>query len=188
MTEKQVTAFFGGSFDPPHYGHLGVALGALNSGKCQKVLWVPAFEPPHKQGVERADFEKRAALVKDMIKEFDAMELSDIEKRLALVPSYTYSVMESLEKETDGELALLIGDDSLDQLHTWYRAHELVEKYQILTYPRKGCHADGAYLMQFWNSSECEKLLSGRLEGKFFEISSTEIRKKVGKKHQPEQY
>ena len=181
MSDSMLTAFFGGSFDPPHYGHLGVALGALRSGRCSKVLWVPAFDPPHKRGVERLAFEQRKDMASQMISGFDAMEVSDIEQRLALVPSYTFSVMEALEKETDGKLALLIGEDSLAQLHTWFNAHELVKKYPILTYPRNGYRADRAYLREFWNEEETEKLLSGRLEGKFFEISSTEIRKKLAK-------
>lgn len=181
MSKKNITAFFGGSFDPPHPGHLGVALGALNSGRCSCVLWVPAYAPPHKQGLERAPFETRIRMVSDMIAEQTAMQVSDIEKRLALDPSYTIKVLEHAKAEIDGEIALLIGADSLAQLHTWHRAHELVEAYQILTYPRNTVCVDEEYLKQYWNPSECRKLLSGVLDGKFFEISSTEIRKKMAK-------
>ena len=181
MAETHYTAFFGGSFDPPHYGHLGVARGALRSGRCAEVLWVPAFSPPHKQGVERLDFDERMRLVSEMISGEENMAVSDIERRLALEPSYTYSVLSELSRELKHPAALLIGEDSLVQLHTWHKAHELVENYLILTYPRAGSVADWAYLEQFWSLNECEKLLSGRLEGKFFEISSTEIRKKLAK-------
>jgi nicotinate-nucleotide adenylyltransferase len=181
MSDQSVTAFFGGSFDPPHPGHLGVASGALKSGRCSKVLWVPAFDPPHKQGVERRTFAERVEMVSEMISGFDGMEISDIEKRLALAPSYTFKVMESLEKECNSQLALLIGEDSLAQLHTWFKAHELVEKYLILTYPRTGTTVDMAYLEQFWSKEEAQKLLSGMIDGKFFEISSTEIRKLLAK-------
>ena len=181
MSKKNITAFFGGSFDPPHPGHLGVALGALNSGRCSCVLWVPAYAPPHKQGLERAPFETRIRMVSDLIAEQTAMQVSDIEKRLALDPSYTIKVLEHAKAEIDGEIALLIGADSLAQLHTWHCAHELVEEYQILTYPRNTVCVDEEYLKQYWNTSECRKLLSGVLDGKFFEISSTEIRKKMAK-------
>lgn len=181
MSENQVTAFFGGSFDPPHPGHLGVAQGALNSGRCDRVLWVPAYLPPHKVGKERAPFEARFAMVSDLISGFDGMELSDIEQQLALEPSYTISVMEELAKRVPGRLALLIGSDSLAQLHTWHRAHELVARYEILSYPRKEACVTEEYLAQFWSKEECLKLLSGVLDGKFFEISSTDIRKKMEK-------
>jgi nicotinic acid mononucleotide adenylyltransferase len=92
--------------------------------------------------------------------------------------------MEKLEAEISGSLALLIGEDSLAQLHTWDRAKELVEKYVILTYPRSGSEVTKEYLSQFWSEKECEKLLSGMLDGRFFEISSTEIRKKLAKNAQ----
>ena len=181
MSNESVTAFFGGSFDPPHPGHLGVALGALASGRCGRVLWVPAYSPPHKQGRERSSFEDRSDMVSDMICGFENMELSDIEKQLALEPSYTISVLDGLEKRMSGRLALLIGSDSLAQLHTWHRAHDLVEKYEILTYPRKDACVTEEFLSAFWSKEECRKLLSGVLEGRFFEISSTEIRKKMAK-------
>ena len=176
MSENTVTAFFGGSFDPPHPGHLGVAQGALNSGKCDRVLWVPAYAPPHKPGRDRMPFAARFDMVLEMISGIPCMAVSDIEARLELDPSYTISILEKLEKEIEGTLALLIGEDSLAQLHTWYRAKELVERYLILTYPRTGCRATKEYLSQFWSEKECEKLLSGMLDGKFFEISSTNLR------------
>lgn len=183
MTErkKKVTAFFGGSFDPPHPGHLGVALGALGSGRCDRVLWVPAYAPPHKKGVERAPFEKRMEMVSSLISGYSDMQVSDVEDRLKLNPSYTIDVLEYAQAETADRLVLLIGEDSLSQLHTWHRAHELVERYEILTYPRNTAVADEKYLKAYWSEKECRKLLSGRLDGKFFEISSTEIRKKMAK-------
>lgn len=184
MPRERITAFFGGSFDPPHPGHLGVASGALKSGKCDTVLWVPAYAPPHKPGRDRIAFEKRFDMVLQMISGSAGMAVSDIEARLALDPSYAILVMEKLESEVSGSLALLIGEDSLAQLHTWHRAEELVAKYDILTYPRSGIRVTEEYLAQFWNQKECQKLLSGMLDGKFFEISSTEIRKKLAKNAQ----
>ena len=59
--------FFGGSFDPPHAGHLGVARAALASGKCDEVIWFPAATPPHKMNAERASFEDRMNMIKLLI-------------------------------------------------------------------------------------------------------------------------
>jgi nicotinate-nucleotide adenylyltransferase len=184
MSQNQITAFFGGSFDPPHPGHLGVASGALRSGKCDNVLWVPAYAPPHKPGRDRIAFEQRFDMVLQMISGISGMAVSDIEARLALTPSYTILVMEKLKAEISGSLALLIGEDSLAQLHTWHRAKELVRKYDILTYPRSGSEVTKEYLSQFWSEKECEKLLSGMLDGRLFEISSTEILKKLAENAQ----
>ena len=97
------TAFYGGSFDPPHKGHLGIALGALKSGRTRRVLFAPAYDPPHKHGKKRAPFADRLAMVKLLIAGHPGLEACDIESRLALHPSYTIEVLAALERERPGE-------------------------------------------------------------------------------------
>ncbi len=177
--EKKV--FFGGSFDPPHRGHLGIASGALKSGKCDKVVWFPGFVPPHKQNASRANFSDRLAMVSLLIAGEPAMEVSDFENRLQLNPSYTIDVLSRLEKDGYGRFSLLIGADSLLNLHTWHRAEELVNEYDFIIYPRPGCEVSEAFLQQFWNEPAVEKLLNSVIEGTFFEISSSEIKKSMEK-------
>ncbi len=179
---SKITAFFGGSFDPPHSGHLGVAHGALRSGRCSKVIWVPSWSQPHKQGKKSAPFEHRLAMVEMLINKVPGMAASDIENRLKLQPSYTFEVLKYFAEELpdDEQAALLIGGDSLLALHTWYKAEELAEKYLILTYPR-GVEISSDDLRRHWGAKETEKLLSGVLDGGFFEISSTNIRNSMVK-------
>ena len=174
----EVTAFFGGSFDPPHRGHLGVARGALNSGMCSRVVWVPAWSQPHKQGKKTAAFQHRLKMVELLISEEEQMCASDLEQRLALQPSYTFEVLEYFTQELPPQTlpALLIGGDSLLALHTWYKAEELAEKVLILTYPRPGVEISAETLLPHWGEKMTEKLLSGVMNGEFFEISSTGIR------------
>ena len=171
-----VTAWFGGSFDPPHFGHLGVAKMALASGCCQRVLWVPAYLPPHKTDRRRTEFSVRFSQVQELISSEENMAVSDIENRLQLVPSYTFEVLEALKKELTGELVLLIGEDSLAQLHLWYHAEELAENYRIYTYPRSGWELEEAELYRHWQPELARKLWQNRLAGEFFRISSTQIR------------
>lgn len=176
------TAFYGGSFDPPHSGHLGIAQSALASGRTNRVLLAPAFDPPHKPGRRRASFADRLAMVKLLIEGRPGLEACDIENRLRLSPSYTCDVLAALRRERPGErIQLLIGGDSLLALHTWGRAAELVENYEILTYPRRGETPDAAALSRHWPPRTVEKLLAGLLPGEFFEISSTKIRNDVAK-------
>ena len=179
--DKIITAFFGGSFDPPHTGHLAVARGALKSGLCQHVLWVPAFAPPHKLNARRAPFADRMAMVELLIKNESAMSVSDIEAQIAKKPSYTIDILLELESKSHTRPALLIGADSLLQLHTWHRAKELAEKWQILTYPRKTSPVTLDALQTHWSREIAGKLFSGVIPGKFFEISSTEIRNSMEK-------
>lgn len=180
----QSTAFYGGSFDPPHLGHLGIAKQALASGKTGRVLFVPAFDPPHKSGRRRAPFADRLAMTKLLVEGEKGLDVSDIEGRLGLRPSYTCAVLSALERERAGErFQLLIGSDSLLSLHEWAHATELVQKYEILTYPRKGELPIAKELARFWPPELLEKLLAGILRGNFFEISSTKIRNDVAKMH-----
>jgi len=179
------TAFYGGSFDPPHLGHLGIAQSALDSGRTDRVLLAPAFDPPHKPGRCRASFPDRLAMVRLLVAGHPGLEVCDIEGRLALAPSYTCDVLNALERERPGEhIQLLIGGDSLLALHTWGHAKELAERYEILTYPRRGKTPDAAALSRFWPPDIAGKLLSGVLPGDFFEISSTKIRNSVAKQRQ----
>ena len=178
------TAFYGGSFDPPHLGHLGIAKQALASGKTARVLFVPAFDPPHKSGGKRAPFADRLAMTRLLAEGQPGIEVSDIEGRLGLHPSYPFAVLSALEKERPGErLQLLIGGDSLLSLHEWAHASELAERYEILTYPRRGELPVAAELARFWPPQTVKKLLGGVLQGDFFEISSTKIRNDVAKMH-----
>ena len=183
VTEHPVTAWFGGSFDPPHYGHLGVAEMALRSGCCDQVLWVPAYRPPHKPGRALAPFAERLRQIRELIAGRRDMAVSDLEDRLRLDPSYTIDVLSALRREVPGKLVLLIGADSLLELHTWHRAEELAEKYDIFTYPRAGATVSASKLAGRWPDRPdlAEKLLRHCLNGDFFHISSTEIRKRMEK-------
>ena len=183
MNTKKITAFFGGSFDPPHNGHLGVASGALNSGLCSKVVWVPAWSQPHKQDKKAAPFCHRLAMVDLLISEVENMSSSDLEERIKLQPSYTIEVLKyfAAELPPDEEPALLIGADSLLALHTWHKAEELAETYRIITYPRPGKELTLSSLLPHWSEKTAEKLLSGVINGAFFEISSTGIRNTMAK-------
>lgn len=176
------TAFFGGSFDPPHLGHLQLARAALALGGCERVVWVPSYSPPHKQKRERAPFDDRLAMVELMIRNEPCQHASDIERRLALEPSYTIDVMAACSSaHPELELKLLIGGDSLLELHTWHRARELVDRYLILTYPRANPGELRDQLAEHWNPEQVEKLLAGVMTGKIFEISSSEIKKRMAK-------
>ena len=174
-------AFFGGSFDPPHAGHLGAARGALAAGRCRSVVWVPAYAPPHKAGRQRAPFAERLRMVEMLIRGEPGMFVSRIEDELRLDPSYTIDVLKAWRQRCGEAPALLIGADSLLELHTWFHASELAEEWEILTYPRRGSPVDSGKLAAHWPPETVRKLLAGVLPGEFFEISSTELRKSMVK-------
>ena len=180
MTTDGDTAFFGGSFDPPHLGHLAVAAAALDAGMCARIAWVPAYAPPHKNS-RRASFADRAAMTALTIAGCGDMFLSRIEEELANSPSYTFDVIDAWFRRYGSVPALLIGADSLLELHNWHRGGELAERCRILTYPRRGYPVSETALRAHWSPEMVEKLLAGLIRGDFFEISSSELKSAMEK-------
>ena len=109
------------------------------------------------------------------------MSVNKIEAELQLNPSYTFEVLEAWERRFGASPVLLIGADSLRELHTWHRARELVERFRIVTYPRGGQLVTAAELSQNWSMPTTDLLLGGVLKGDFFEISSSELKKRMEK-------
>ena len=179
---KKRIAFLGGAFDPPHPGHEMLARDALALHLTDLVLWVPSWSPPHKNADRMTDYNHRLAMAELVAEKIPGCAVSDIEGRKCFIPSYSYKVMDALQEEyPDAELQLLIGQDSLEQLHTWYCAEALAERYTILAFPRKG-NKETLFLPEdFWSSKLLRKLQNSLIEGGYVEISSTDLRKELVK-------
>ena len=131
-------ALFGGSFNPPHLGHLALAEAARDEAGLRQVLWMPAATAPHKQGAAMPDGRHRLAMTRRATEDHDAFAVSDLELRRAGV-SYTVDTLRTLNAEHTGvEWLLLIGGDSLAQLHTWREPEEILRHAALLVYPRPG--------------------------------------------------
>ena len=180
MTDTERIAFFGGSFDPPHLGHMAVAEAALRSGVCGHVAWVPAYAPPHKN-TRGASYADRTAMAEAAIAGHSGMSVSKFEEELHLTPSYTFEVLEAWERRFGASPVLLVGADCLRELHTWHRAPELVNRYRIVSYPRGGRPVTAAELETHWSEPTAAKLIGGVLDGDFFEISSSELKNRMEK-------
>lgn len=179
-------AFFGGAFDPPHRGHLELAQLVLDSGVTDLVLFAPAYAPPHKDRRQIAAFADRMNMLHLALAGRPGMAVSDIEAELAQSPSYTFNVLAALEKRHPGDrIQLLIGGDSLEQFHTWYRAEELARRWEVLTYPRRGAAVDAAGLATHLPPELARQLARQVVAGDFLEISSTEIRKRMANGEMP---
>ena len=111
-----------------------------------------------------------------MIKDEKQMSVSGFENQIRLNPSYTIDVLARL-KETEGEeYGLLIGADSMLNLHLWHEAEKLVDSVEILCYPRNQAEVTREKLLPYWDEKRVDKLLNSMINGTFFEISSTEIK------------
>ena len=170
-------AFFGGTFDPVHNGHLALAKLVLEHRFAGRVLFVPAPNPPHKTDRTITPFEIRYEMLALALKGEGGFALSDIERQRS-GRSYTIDTLNQLSKlyEYD-DILLLIGEDSLRQLHSWRQCHEIVRRFGIIAYPRGEEPVSREELRRNWPAAETEKLLSAViLSAPCFPVSSTEIR------------
>jgi len=118
---------FGGTFDPPHQGHLILAAEAHYQLGLDKVLWVLTPDPPHKRDPRPTAWAKRAALVLAAIGDNPVFELStvDIERP---GPHYAVDTMRLLRAQNPhAQWVYLMGGDALHSLPTWHRVRDFLD-------------------------------------------------------------
>ncbi len=133
---------FGGTFDPPHFGHIRLAHAARDQLKLVRVLWVVAGQSPLKLDRQISPAEGRAEMVQAAI----AGEPSFVLSRVDLDrpgPHYTVDTLKILAGETPGaELFFIIGEDSLRDLPRWRRPGELIKLAKLAVCGRPGVSAN----------------------------------------------
>ena len=133
---------FGGTFDPPHLGHLILSELIRDDTDLQEILWVTAGEPPHKQGRQITAVEHRHRMVELAIQGNSIFKASrlDIDRP---GPHYTVDTLRLIAAERpNDQLYLLIGADSLVDLPDWDRPELLNDYATILVMGRQGSQPD----------------------------------------------
>ena len=97
MSEERLTAVFGGTFDPVHYGHTGLAEHLLETGLVTRVVFLPALHPPHKSGFVPAPFADRAEMLRLAVAGHPSMSVSTLEAERP-GPSYTVVTLDILKR------------------------------------------------------------------------------------------
>jgi nicotinate-nucleotide adenylyltransferase len=133
---------FGGTFNPPHYGHLIVAEFIREEVGLDKIIFIPCSIPPHKQNNEYlsqiASPEHRFEMVKLAIIGNKFFEVSDIEINRGGV-SYTIDTVNYFVSNFPEEkFYLLIGADQFAEFHTWRKPDEIVQKVNLIVFNRPG--------------------------------------------------
>ncbi len=130
----------GGTFDPIHEGHLLLARAAIKQFKLDKVLFIPAFIPPHKSA--RRDMTPapyRYRMTELALGQEAGFEISDIELNRPEV-SYTVDTLRALaEKFKGAELFLILGADAAAQFESWQEPDEIRRLAVLAAAPRPGC-------------------------------------------------
>lgn len=135
---------FGGTFDPPHIGHLIVAQDAHAALNLDRVIFVPAAVPPHKRTVRITAAAIRLEMLRAAIAGNPIFDVDDLELRRE-GPSYTVDTLRALRARTpEATLVLLLGADQYRDLHTWHESAEIRRLAEIAVLARGGVTlADG---------------------------------------------
>ncbi len=176
----------GGTFDPPHNGHLRMAHAARDALALAEIVFMPAKQPPHKLGPRGEDsddpvspLETRVAMLERALYDEPTFVISMLEAERQ-GPSYTVDTLRVLRKElgSDAEIFFIIGEDSLANLPTWHQPQEIVKlcKLAVLQRPKYEVDLDAL-----------EKKVAGvkrsvvLIHAPELDISSTDIRERVAR-------
>ena len=138
----------GGSFDPPHYGHLALAETARVQLGLSRVLFVPAGTPPHKRNRPMSPVEDRAAMTAAAIADNPAFALSRVDMERP-GPHFSVDMLTLLHAQHPhvAEWFFLLGEDALHDLPSWYQPQGILEQATLAVMPRTGEDVDVAELV-----------------------------------------
>lgn len=134
-------AFFGGSFDPPHCGHLAIARAAVECVGLERVLFAPVGTQPLKRDLRPAAFEDRLAMVRLAIAGDPALDVSLLDApRADGKPNYTLNTLRTLRRSLapSDELFCLLGADSFLSIRQWKGAEDLLFACDFIVAGRPG--------------------------------------------------
>jgi nicotinate-nucleotide adenylyltransferase len=164
------TCLFGGTFDPPHFGHLIVAQTIFEAEHFDKIVFVPAHIQPHKKERKISSVALRLEMLKIATMDNPNFEISDIDLKrggisYSLETIHTYKEQTGLDRE---DLYYLIGSDSLKQFQTWQNPKAILEECQLIVAIRPGFRPSD---IPNWILAKVQFANIPRIE-----ISSTQIR------------
>ena len=155
----------GGTFNPPHLGHLVMANEALHAVGLDEVRFMPNSIAPHKE-VSGATAKQRLEMTKLAIEETPYFRIEDFEMSQGGV-SYTFdTISKMLDKEPENEFYFIIGGDMVEGLASWYRIEELSKLIRFIGIKRPGYLHESPYPVLLIDSPEIH-------------LSSTMLRKRA---------
>ena len=160
---------FPGTFNPIHDGHIKMAEFALKKYNFEKIIFIPAYLPPHKE-IDNNLAQHRYNMVESVIRDNSKFEISDIEYRSENKSYSLITVQKIIEQYgIQGRLNFIIGTDAFVKINSWYKAEELKKLVHFIVCKRRGEEE----LPEEWDYE-----IAGM---EYVDISSTEIRKGLNK-------
>lgn len=158
-----------GTFNPIHIGHMAIANYMLEFGGLDKVWFVVTPRNPMKEKHSLLPEQQRLRMVREAIASDNRFRASDVEFKLPQ-PNYTIHTLQYLEEQYPGDsFSLILGSDNLEHFQKWKHAELILQRYELLVYPRPG--HDGGLLKDHPGVK--------MLKAPFMDISSTFIREAI---------
>ncbi len=171
----------GGTFDPPHVGHLWLAAFAAGALDLDRVLFMPAAKPPHKGQRPISKATDRLLMTRLAIHADPLFELSALEMERP-GPSYTIdSVAELKRLYPEAQLFLVMAADSLAQIDTWREPDRLLDEVEWAVGPRTGAELPDRSALEERFGDRASRI--HLLDGPSLDVSSSEIRRRVAAGH-----
>lgn len=176
---KKHVGIYGGTFDPPHLGHLNLAIQMREIHKLDEILFCPVQVNPHKQNQLTTPFEHRLEMLKLCLLDVPHCSITEIESERE-GPSYTIdtlNILMSSEAEDTPEYSLIMGDDAIPGFFRWHKPEEIVKRVPLLIGRRLWPPFDISTLTQ--DSAINDAIRRGMTNTRVVDICSTEIRQRI---------
>lgn len=169
---------FGGAFNPIHCGHLLIAEYIRVEFKLEKVIFVPAGKPPHKQEEDLEISQHRYNMVCRAISQNPFFEVSEVEINRSGI-TYTSDTLEELAALYPGEeLGFICGADSILNLTTWHNINKIFQLATLIVAGRPNTpDVEFQNMVRWFRDQYDAKILYASTP--FIEISSTQIRERL---------
>lgn len=176
MPSLMKIGIYGGSFNPVHFGHVGLAKWVIEHTDLDELWLLVTPNNPLKSADSLAPEQVRLAAVREAIKDIPGLKASDFEFSLPR-PSYTANTLRELQKKyPENEFTLVIGEDNIAIFDKWKEYNYILQNFRIFVYPRRGA-LSGDSGLQTQSVKEVRFLKDAPL----FDISSTAIRSSLGR-------
>ena len=180
----QRLGIFGGSFNPVHQGHLVMAEYCREQAGLDRVLFVPAATPPHKQAADLAPCDDRLEMLRLAVGGHPGFDVLPDECERGGI-SYTIDTVSSLRQRfPDDDLLLILGADALASLPTWREPYRLLELIRPLALIRQGVDDLDALLAQpalrqFFSAEQADRLRIEQVQVPAIDIRASHLREAV---------
>jgi nicotinate-nucleotide adenylyltransferase len=174
------TGILGGAFNPPHNGHIALAVSAIEQLDLERILLVPVGTAPHKVVERDPGPDVRLALCEAAVEGIEGVEVDDLEVRRQ-GPSYTADTVEQIQqRDAESDLVLVLGEDAASAIGSWHEPERIVSGARIAWVSRQDLDTDGGRAEA---ALDALGATSRRIEMKPVDVSSTLVRERIAAGH-----